>query len=306
MTMLNIPDSNSGTVNYKGRSMNRVIYILVCLCIMVASCEKPGFEDVTQKGRTVIECDIESLLFEDSERVWPQGAMIGVFGSEKGKNTPFHLRNADSNLTRGEFYGQEVSGSQIAAYYPYGPAYTSTPDGFPVSLSPMQEYAPDEPLNVFLKHCPKAFAFMTNESLRFEYPFGMLCFRVELEETVTVNKVVVRAQQALAGSGKVSSGGLSLDAGAPESSVLDCKNTLSRDEQGNVVDFYMVVVPGLYQRLEVEFYVDGETTPLYCIVNGADIPRVGAENFSLLSVIVKGRGPEGFVSEKVEFDEEEE
>ena len=68
----------------------------------------------------------------------------------------------------------------------------------------------------------------------------------------------------------------------------------------------MVVVPGQYQRLEVEFYVDGESTPLYCVVNGADVPRVDAENFSLLSVIVKASGPEGFVGEKVGFDVEEE
>lgn len=286
--------------------MNRMIYILASLCLIWTSCEGPELGDVTQKGRTVIECDIETLLFEDSRRVWPQGAMIGVYGSDKGSNTPFYLRNADSNLTRGEFYGQEVSGSQISAYYPYNPSYSASLDAFPVSLSPMQEYSSDKPENIFLSHSPRAYAFMSDEELRFEYPFGMLCFRVELDETVTVNKVVVRAQQSVAGSGKVTPQGLKMDAGALESATLDCRNTLSRDSQGNFANFYMVIVPGIYHGMVVEFYVDGEETPLYCTVSEIDVPRVSAGNFKLLSIVVNTTGPDGFVSENVEFDKEDE
>lgn len=287
--------------------MNRMIYILACLCFMMVSCQEQSLEDVSQKGRTVIDCDIESLLLEgSSERLWPEGAMIGVYGSEKGNNTPFYLKNADANLKRGEFYGQEVCGDKISAYYPYNPTYSASVDAYSVLLSPMQEYIAEDPVSIFQNHCPKAFAFMTNESLRFEYPFGMLCFRVELEETVIVNKVVVKAEQALAGSGKVYSDGLKMDAGANLSATLDCKNVQSRDAEGNFVDFYMVINPGLYQGLKIEFYVDGETTPLLCTVNQVEVPRIGAESFTLLSVIVKNSGPEGFVGEKVEFDVEEE
>ena len=285
--------------------MNRMIYILACLCLLI-SCQEQRLEDVSQKGRTVIDCDIESLLFDGSERLWPEGAMVGVYGSKKGQNTPFYLKNADSNLTRGEFYGQDVCGDKVSAYYPYCPTYSAYVDAYPVLLSPMQDYTEADPATIFLNYCPKAFAFMSDESLRFEYPFGMLCLKVELEEVVTVNKVVVKAQQPVAGAGKVYSEGLKMDESANLSATLDCKNTLSRDADGNAAEFYMVITPGQYQGLKVEFYVDGDATPLLCTVNEAEIPRIGAENFALLSVIVKYNGPEGFVGENVEFDVEEE
>lgn len=278
---------------------------MACMCLVLLSCEQPGLEDVTQKGYTVIKCDIESLLFEDSERVWPEGAMIGVSGSEKGSNIPFYLRKADTELTQGEFYGQQVCGDHISAYYPYQQSYTGTAGGFPVTLTPRQEYRPDGPVSAFLNYCPRAFAYMSDGTLRFEYPFGMLCFKVELAEAVTVEKIVVSASAPLAGTGKVTPEGLIMDDGAPQTAELECAGALSRDQQGTV-PFYLTVVPGTYKGLAVEFYIDGDDKPIYCSLTELEIPRVGAGDFSLVPNVVLGSGPEGFVGEKVEFDKEEE
>ena len=285
--------------------MIRKIYTLACMCLVLLSCEQPGLEDVTQKGYTVIKCDIESLLFDTSERVWPQGAMIAVSGSENGDNTPFYLRTADALLTKGEFYGQQVSGDLISAYYPYHLSYKGSDGAFPVSLTPWQSYTSDGPVSAFLNYCPRAFAYMSDGTLRFEYPFGMLCFKVELAEAVTVEKIVVSASVPLAGTGKVTPEGLIMDDGAPQTAELECAGALSRDQQGTV-PFYLTVVPGTYKGLAVEFYIDGDDKPIYCSLTELEIPRVGAGDFSLVPNVVLGSGPEGFVGEKVEFDKEEE
>lgn len=291
----------------KKRNMERIIYIMpLFACLLFGSCEVQEREDVTQVGHTTMVCAIESLLLDSSERVWPEDARIGVYGSEQGDNEPFYLRKADSDLKEGEFYGPQVRGEKITAYYPYSEFYYGSADAFSVSLNPTQEHLGDDAVTSFLRNCPRAFAFMKNGVLRFEYPFGLVRFRVELVEKVEVNKIVLSTlSEPVAGSGKITSGGLIMEDDSPVRAVLECGNAASQDVDGNFVDFYMTVVPGVYQEITASFYLDGESKPLYCTATGFDVPRISAEDFVVASLIVKTTGPEGFVSEKVEFDEEE-
>ena len=287
--------------------MERIIYIIPLLaCLLFGSCEVQEREDVTQEGYTTITCDIESLLLDSLERVWPEDACIGVYGSEQGDNEPFYLRKADSDLKEGEFYGPEVSGEKIAAYYPYSSSYFAGVEAFPVSLRPVQEYLGGDAVSSYLRYSPRAFAFNKDGILRFEYPFGLVRFRMELLDVAAVNKIVFSSlSEPLAGSGKITADGLIMDADSPVKVVLDCADAAIKDDAGNYVDFYLTVVPGTYQEISVEFYLDGESKPLCCSATGFEVPRISAGDFVAVSVIMKGSGPEGFISEKVEFDIEE-
>ena len=291
----------------KKRDMERIIYVMPILAgLLLGSCQVQEREDVTQNGHTTIVCAIESLLLDSSERVWPEDARIGVYGSEQGDNEPYYLRKADSDLKEGEFYGPQVCGEKITAYYPYSVSYFGSAEAFPVSLNPVQEHQDGDAVSSFLRHCPRAFAFIKDDVLRFEYPFGLVRFRVELVEKVEINKIVLSAlSEPVAGSGKITSGGLIMENDSPVRAVLECGNASSQSADGNFVDFYLTVVPGVYQEITASFYLDGESQPLYCTASGFEVPRISAEDFVVASVIVKSSGPEGFISEKVEFDKEE-
>ena len=279
--------------------MDKRLSILTLLCLAAPCCtrEVPAdLPDVEPGLQTVLSADIESLLLGEERRTWPDGACIGVFGSDRGDNEKYLLRRADAGLSSALFYGPAVGGDVVAAYYPYRADYSAAAGEMNVQV--------DAASGQFLRYCPQAYAFLADGALKFRYPCGMLAVQLALDEDLTVLSVACSsASRALAGIGTVDADGLALADGALQEVVLSCGGGVpSRDAAGNITPFYLVLAPGCYDDLSVRIALDGEE-PATFQTGRIEIPRVDASRFTLASVIVRGGGPEGFEPETVHFDE---
>lgn len=255
-------------------------------------------------GRTTVEARIESLLLGEDTRVWPEGAAIGVCGSLSGSNEKYLLRKADASLSEAVFYGPEVKG-EVCACYPWDPSYTGSWGRMTVALDNRQVFIPaNGPKEQFLAYSPVAFGFESGGKLSFGYPFGVLAIKVALEEDLSVEGITLRSEALpFAGTGVVSAEGLQFGTGAShELELLFEQPVPIRDHSGKPVPFYMVMPPYEYPDLEIAVQFTGEQ-PFVCHAAGITVPRIAAESFSLLSVVINSDGPEGFIQENVQFDE---
>lgn len=261
------------------------------------------FEPVDNSGHTLIEADIETLIFEEVDRVWPEDAYIGVYGSEQGDNERYTLKDASAGLRTATFYGPLVKGD-IAAYYPYSPSYIGNADGMPSSLSSVQSYDPEaDAVSHFLEYTPYAYGYMQAGRMTFVYPNGLLRVTVATAEVLSVNEIVISSEtDRLAGLGIFRSNGtLAMTEGSDTRIVLDCGDgVLSRDADG-LTEFYIVLVPGIYEGLEISIGIVGEQ-PFSRILPLLEVERAGAGDFSLTSVEISISGPDGFIDTPVEFE----
>ena len=286
--------------------MKKISIIAISLAVLFPSCEKSGettLPDVSQEGITVIPADLESLLLGDDERVWPEGAYLGVFGSEKGTNEKYVLKKAFEGLASAEFYGPLVAGETISAYYPWNDSYTGRATAMPVALSSGQAYSELPAKDIFQQYCTMAFATMRAGRMRFFYPFGMLRLKVELDSALNVKEIVFSSSsRAAAGMGEVlPDGSLKMSGGASGVVTLDCGEGIPTEEGGVFHYYYLTLLPGDYPDAKLVIKAEGED-PIVCVLDGISIPRIDASAFTLASVVVSTEGPSGFVVNEQQFD----
>ena len=284
-------------------------YLLtISALLLLAACDKKVPEQLpplSLDGRTVVEAKIESLLLGDDNRVWPEGAAIGVCGSVSGTNEKYLLRRSDERLSEAVFYGPKVAGD-ICASYPWDPSYTGAWGRMTVALDNRQAYDPGKgPKEQFVSYSPRAFGFEQNGKLAFGYPFGVLSIQVALEEDLQVEGITLRSETLpFAGTGVVTAEGVQFGTGASHELELVFDQPVSiRDNEGNPVPFYVVMSPFEYPDLEISFSFTGEQ-PFVCSAAGVSVPRIAEGSFSLLSLVITTDGPEGFTPVNVSFDEE--
>lgn len=276
--------------------------------IILAACVKRVPEELAPlslEGRTTVEAKIESLLLGEDSRVWPEGSAIGLCGSVNGANEKYLLRKADANLSEALFYGPEVKG-EVCAYYPWNPSYTGSWGRMTAALDNRQVFArANGPKEQFLVYSPIAYGFEKDGKLLFGYPFGVLSIKVALEEDLSLEEITLSSESLpFAGTGVVTPEGVQFETGASHELKLVFDEPVPiRDNSGNPVPFYVVMPPFEYEDLVIAFSFSGEH-PFVCSAGGVSVPRVDAENFSLLSMVIGSDGPEGFTPVNVEFDED--
>ena len=272
-------------------------------CTKTVPAPKP---EITSDGLTVVSADIETLLLENEPvRHWKQGDAIGLFGSQTGNNEKYLLRKADAALSSAVFYGPVVKGETIAAYYPYSPSFSGSATGMSTPLESVQTYNDDwGAVEQFLNYCPRAYAFLQNQKLKFHYPFGALEVKIELDEILTVYSLTLNSpSSSLSGLAVIHPDGASMAPGAPQQVKLLCEGGVdSKDETGRVRSFLLVTVPGTYEDLKLGIEVEGEPVIL-CELGNITIPRIDASGFSLASVKLTTCGPDSFDPVSVHFDE---
>lgn len=271
-------------------------------CTKTVPAPKP---QITSDGLTVVSADIETLLLDNEPtRHWKQGDAIGLFGSQTGNNEKYLLRKADADLSSAVFYGPVVKGETIAAYYPYSPSFSGSATGMSTTLESVQTYNDDwGAVEQFLNYCPRAYAFLRNDRLKFNYPFGVLEVRISLDEILTVHTLTLNSPScSLSGLAVINDDGATMAPGAPQEVKLLCGGVSSRDESGNVREFFMVTVPGTYEDLKLSIEVDGEPAIL-CELGSLTIPRIDSAGFALASVALTTGGPDSFDPVSVHFDE---
>ena len=276
--------------------------------IILAACAKRVPEELAPlslEGRTTVEAKIESLLLGKESRVWPEGAAIGLCGSVNGANEKYLLRKADANLSEALFYGPEVKG-EVCAYYPWNPSYTGSWGRMTAALDNRQVFAQaNGPKEQFLVYSPIAYGFEKDGKLLFGYPFGVLSIKVALEENLSLEGITLSSESLpFAGTGVVTPEGVQFETGASHELKLVFDEPVPiRDNSGNPVPFYVVMPPFEYEDLVIAFSFSGEQ-PFVCSAGGISVPRIDAQTFSLLSMVIGSDGPEGFTPVNVQFDED--
>lgn len=288
--------------------MKKYIFTLLCAGLaMMLSCKKNNnapLPDVTQEGITLITADLESVF--GTEELWQKGSYLGLFGSEKGTNEKFILKNAGVDKASAEFYGPEVKGNRIMAYFPYNPSFAGGADTMPVNLEPDQLYVEGaDSLAQFLRYSDVSYGYMQQNKLKFVHTFGMMKVQVALDGVYTVYGITVgTGEQPVAGLGAFfPDGTMQMAPSSAKSVTLDCGDGVSsRDSEGKVRDFYFVLAPGLYSKLVITIYLKDED-PVVCELNNLEIKRISAEKFILAPVVVKAGGLGELQQQEVEFDE---
>lgn len=285
----------------------RYIFILVAAAVF-AGCtvtKDKEYGPVDESGYTLIQADIESLLFGGDQRVWPEGAAIGVYGSEMGENEPFVIKYADEGLSKAGFYGPMVKGT-IAAYFPYSESYIGDASAMPYTLQSEQEYKAD-PVAMFLDYTQMAFASMTDGKLKFTYPNGLLNVTVDSQSAVTVKKVVITSESSkLSGMAVfLADGGVSMTESSQDYVQLDCSEGVpAKAADGSLNGFYMVVPPGTYDDLQLSIYLEGADAPFACKVPEIKVEKISSSDFRMVTVGFRPTGgAAGFDEVEVKFDE---
>lgn len=278
---------------------------LLCCC---EQAEPSGGFDVETEGHTVFTADMQALLLgQDEQFVWEKGDYIGVFGSKRGNNEKYILKKAGYETASAEFYGPNVSGETIGAYYPYSGGFKFDGGVFSVNLAARQQFVSEnDAVRQFLEYSPHAFAFYEGDSrMVFSYPMGMLLVRLDLEEVLTVKSLTLSVPGgALAGGGTVSRGsGLKMGASAVSSVVLDCAEGVASKEGDLVRDFMIVLPPAMYADAALTLEIEGEKPYRYNI-SGLEIKKVTGKEFPVTAVTVAAGSVEGFEVETGYFEEE--
>ena len=288
--------------------MRKLHYMLILtMAAVISGCteqKEMDFEPINNSGYTILEANIESLLFDSQERMWPEDACIGVYGSEMGENERYSIKEAGVGLKSATFYGPLVKGD-VAAYYPYSPSYIGNADGMPVTLESEQVYDPEaDAVAHFQAYTPRAYGYMQEGKINFVYPNGILHVSVETYETLVVNSITVSsASSALAGLGVFGNdGALAMTETSQKAVILDCGEGVPSRNGDDFTDFYLALVPGIYEDLEISIELDGES-PFGRILPPIEVKRVSAADFAITSVsITAAGGPDDFIDTPVEFE----
>lgn len=282
------------------------IFILIMAAVIAGCTEKKDmeFEPVDNAGHTLIEANIETLLLETEDRIWPEDACIGVYGSEMGENECYSIKEAGVGLKSATFYGPLVKGN-IAAYYPYISSYIGSAEGMPVTLESEQVYNPEaDAVAHFQAYTPRAYGYMQEGKINFVYPNGILHVSVETYETLVVKSITISsASSALAGLGIFGNdGALAMTETSQKSVVLDCGVGVPSRNDDDFTDFYIALVPGIYEDLEISIELEGES-PFGRMLPPLEVKRVSASDFAIASVsITAAGGPDDFIDTPVEFE----
>lgn len=184
--------------------MKKLIIITIYL-VAVISCEvKDNGADIDVSGYTRFTVDMEAISMSgdvSDQRVWTEGDMIGVFGSEQGNNVGFYLKEDSEGKTIADFYGPVVKGNNVTAYFPYGRSVKKEADGLPCELSSLQNHDPElSAMSQFLAYSLRAFATLDgNGEFHFAYPFGMLEVVVALDEAIVMTGASLKGLVPLSG-----------------------------------------------------------------------------------------------------------
>lgn len=284
---------------------------LIALSLVVAAfsgCtekKEMEFPAVDESGYTLISADIESLLMMEDKRVWPEDAAIGVYGSEKGSNEYYTIKNAGVGYSAAEFYGPLVKG-EVAAYYPYNSRYVASVDAMPVTIEDKQVFDPQlDAVSNYLKYTPQAFGYMNDGKIDFVYPNGVLSVNFEGDEPVYITDIaLISESQRISGLAVFrADGSLDMTNNSFNSVLLDCGEGTPSIADGKKTDFYVVLAPGTYSDLRLEIGFRGNDKKFICAVPEVSVERISAEGFKVSSMKIHASTPDGFDEVEVEFDE---
>lgn len=290
--------------------MKKIIATFISAACLVMSCtpqETNDIFDVPQEGYTLFEADFEDLVIAgtSAEMIWEKGIGIGVYGSSEGNNVRYILKNASDGKAVGEYYGPEVSGESISAYYPYSEDYALFDGKMMYSLSNQQVFdGQTTVLEQFIRYAGCAYAFREDGNrLNFRYASGVMSVEVRLSKSEAVRSISLVSSAPLAGTGKVDSDmTVTLSESASKSIVLDCAEGVVSKE-GDVHTKFPIVMPaGTYSDVSLVLTL-ADGTSIVSEIGTVEIERVTASGQEVKEMIISTGGLGGFeVEGGLEFE----
>lgn len=129
---------------------------------------------------SVIYASVQPLILADEGGViipgemqwtWPEQAVLGVYGSEKGSNEPYRIRSSyEGTSSEAVFYGPEVAGS-LSAYMPWKKEGAEYAQNGKAGIPPVQK-SYDNPYENILNNLEMA-ATAEGARLVFGWPAGL-------------------------------------------------------------------------------------------------------------------------------------
>lgn len=270
-----------------------ILYTTLCAALLL-SCEmKDNGTDIDLSGHTIFKVDMEEIFFGGlpEDRVWQEGDMIGVFGSEQGENEGFYLKTSSEGETIAEFYGPLVKGNTIRAYFPYDRTLKGGVNGIPCSLSPVQGYDPLKNSVEFFKDCSRmAFAVLDETGeFHFRYPFGILEINMALDEPVAMTGASLSGKNPVSGVFEINEQGLPVPTDVSQNVItLDFGGAVVPSDDSGVPAILRFVLPPAYYfagDLSLEVNVqDGQD--FIVLLEDVAVERVDCSDFTVSSTTV--------------------
>lgn len=278
--------------------MRYTVLAVLSAIFILSSCSKDkDIFDVSIDGYTLFKADFEDIDIagEKSSYVWKMEKGIGVFGSESGVNAKYVLKKAYDGKAEGEFYGPNVSGDTIKAYYPYNEKFALDEGKLAYKLSANQVYNHENTLlQQFDKYAGYAYAFKDQgNGLKFHYASGLLSVELELPEVVTLTKMQLSgAKNNLAGMGRLAPDmSLNFAAGGLNSVDVELPD-MPLSKQNDILSAFPIVLPaGTYRDLNLVINTK-EKDDIMVRLDSLEIVRVTAGDFIITEVTV-GTNPLG-------------
>ena len=263
------------------------------------------FAPVDNTGYTLICADIQSLLFMEGTQVWPEDAAIGVYGSEKGENEFYTMKEAGAGYSAAFFYGPLVKG-QVTAYYPYSSSYVGSADAMPVAIEKEQKFSSErDAVAQYLAYTPQSFGYQSDGKIRFVYPTGLFSLNFEGDEPVYVTDISVTSQsESISGMGVFRADGtMDMTNNSFNYVQLDCGDGVPSVSNGQSTNFYIILAPGTYSDLKLSIGFKENDKKFICEVPEITIDRIDENEFKVSSLKISVTVPDDFEEVDKTFDE---
>ena len=287
------------------QTKNVLLLVTVAAISACSETRNMEFAPIDDSGHTLICANIESLLLMEESRIWPEGAAIGVYGSEAGENECYLIKNADAGADSAVFYGPLVKGT-VAAYYPYSETFVGNVNAMPVSVEKVQVYDPEaDVVDQYRKYTPYAYGYLKDGKVSFVYPNGIFGLTFGGQEADYITDISLSSDSlSISGLGAfIPDGTLVMSETTYSVVTLNCGEGVPTISDGEANVFYFVVVPGTYSDLRLSIGFKGDDKKSVIHLPEITIERVSSSMFNVGLVKISDMGPDGFYENKVQFDE---
>lgn len=273
---------------------NRILIALLAVTLLLSSCSNriPYDKSYDGSGVTVLKASMEQVLMPDAEeQIWQEGSEIGIFCGES-RNVKWGMRQIDKDKKTATFFGPRIEGGEGIAYLPYSKSVSASSDGrIPFEINAVEHWKADfKPTawQYFSSRAKIAVSAIGNDSeLMFRYPLAVLEINTDIEKTLFIKAVTIKADVPICGQMSVAA-----DASLSFSPVSEHVAKIIFDspvETSSEFKAFFIVPPMENESLELSLETE-DGTSININVNNLNAQRVDAGNFRVTTLKISAKG----------------
>ena len=253
-------------------------------------------KDIVLDGHTLLKADIEALAlpgYDTNEQLWNKGDKLGLYSDEGQINMEWNLRRSSEGAEKAEFYGPAITGKRIAGYYPFDASKRGNVEAIPCNLPTVQTYRPELSASEYLISTTECLhACLTDSTLHFTYPFGLLKVGFDLYEDielvslgVSCDSTIISGQLKMAYDGSV----IREYPGKKKINIDLGTDPVSTSEITGGEGAYVLIPPAAYNDMKVIVTTKDEKEMKFDIP-AMEVKRIEEGNFTVLTVTISASG----------------